>query len=87
MGYRVTRKFMPPPGSVHAPGEHYEVENPQSGTSLYRTCYFYRTPRGSELATDKLGERLASDGDLFRAVKEAVDAYDDLEHTRALESG
>lgn len=50
--------------------------------AAYRFYSFYRTPKGSEVAGDigysgaTLYYRLDKDGDIFRALKEAVEKYD-----------
>lgn len=85
MDLKVTRKYVPPAGSTDAPGEHYTLAStgPERRVSpnSYRHYSFYRTARGREVAQD-IGygtgpcHRLASDGDLFRAVKAAVEQYD-----------
>jgi hypothetical protein len=83
--YQVTRKYVPPAGSVDAPGEHYTLKRTEPDRHVSPTAYrfysFYRTPKGSEVAGE-MGYgtgpyyRLASDGDIFRALKEAVEKYD-----------
>lgn len=73
--YTVTSKYVPEPGKT-APGEHYTVEDPDKGESLFRKIHFYRTPRGHEVAEDNIGMRLQADGGLFRSVKAAVEKYD-----------
>lgn len=84
-GYRVTARYVPPAGSVDAPGEHYTLQRTRperfAGRMAHRTYAFYRTPHGREVAGE-LGYgagpyfRLAGDGEIFRALKETVEAYD-----------
>ena len=76
MNYKVTQKYVPAAGSVRAPGEHYTVTNESSRDSWFREVSFYRSPHGSEVAVDGTGHPLATDGDIFRAVREAVEQYD-----------
>jgi hypothetical protein len=76
MAYAVRRKYVPPTGGAVAPGEHYTVVDPNCGVSWYGIIHFYRTPKGREVATDDIGERLAQDGPIYLAVKAAVDQYD-----------
>lgn len=75
MSYKVTRKYVPPAGQV-VPGEHYTVTDPDFGVSWFREISFYRTPTGREVATDGIGHPLASDGEIYRAVRAAVEEYD-----------
>jgi hypothetical protein len=75
MAYKVTKKYVPPAGQV-VPGEHYTVTDPSCGVSWFRTISFYRTPTGREVATDGINNPLAKDGEIFRAVKAAVELYD-----------
>ena len=85
MDLKVTRKYVPPAGSLNAPGEHYTLVCTEPERRVARDAYrhysFYRTARGSEVAGD-MGYgtgpygRLASEGDLFRIVKAAVEQYD-----------
>jgi hypothetical protein len=77
--YKVTRKFTGLADSFQAPGDHYHLVNETAAPSdPFRLVNFYRTPRGREVATYGQGmeDRLAPDGDLFRHVKTAVEAYD-----------
>ena len=73
--YKVIKKYKPPPGQA-VPGEHYTVENPAEKNWWFRTIHFYRSPNGRENAMDGIRHSLMQDGDLYRAVKAAVDAYD-----------
>ena len=76
-GYQVTSKYAPAAGGgLSAPGEHYTLTDPGCGVSFLRTVSFYRTPGGREVATDGIGCRIAGDGDLFRALRDAVAEYD-----------
>jgi hypothetical protein len=77
MTYRVTRKYVPPVGGTNAPGEHYTLINEAAPGSFLYQVTFYRTAKGREVATDKLGFPLAQDGEIFRQVKAAVDTYDE----------
>lgn len=79
--YQVIKKYVPPPGQV-VPGEHYTVENPDEKNWWFRTISFYRSPNGRENAMDGIQHVLANDGDIFRAIKAAVEAYDAKEATR-----
>jgi hypothetical protein len=77
--YKVTRKFTGGTDSFQAPGDHYHLVNEAAALSdPFRLVNFYRTPGGREVATYSRGmeDRLAPDGDLFRHVKTAVEAYD-----------
>lgn len=84
--YQVTRKYVPPPGSIDAPGEHYTLQRTEPdrfmGRDAFRQYSFYRTARGSEVAGDTgysgatTYYRLDRDGDIFRALKAAVEEYD-----------
>ena len=84
MDLTVTRKYISSDGKA-APGEHYTLKctEPERRVSpdSCRHYAFYRSPKGSEVAQD-IGygtgpyTRLASDGDLFRIVKAAVEQYD-----------
>jgi hypothetical protein len=77
--YKVTRKFTGGTDSFQAPGDHYHLVNEAAALSdPFRLVNFYCTPRGREVATYGQGmeDRLAPDGDLFRQVKAAVEAYD-----------
>ena len=86
MMYQVTSKYVPPSGSGVAPGEHYTLQRTEPdrfvGRDAFRQYSFYRTPRGSEVAGDTgysratLYYRLDKDGDIFRALKAAVEKYD-----------
>lgn len=79
MPYKVTRMFTGGADSFQAPGDHYHLVNEAAALSdPFRLVNFYRTPRGREVATYGQGmkDRLAPDGDLFRQVKKAVEAYD-----------
>jgi hypothetical protein len=82
MTYEVTSKYVPPAGSLSAPGEHYVVMSKTDDVTVFRTVRLYRAPEGREVLTDALGERLAGDGDLFREVKAAVEVYE-REHADA----
>jgi len=74
MTYKVTRKCVLTE-DIRAPGEHYKVTDPDQST--FRKIWFYRSPTGREVATDNNnGCPLSPDGDLFRAVKAAVEEYD-----------
>lgn len=79
--YAVTSKYVPPTGKA-APGAHYTVENPSEENWWFRTISFYRSPHGREVALDGIQHVLANDGDIFRAVKTAVEAYDAKEAAR-----
>lgn len=84
MNLKVTQKYISS-ASKDAPGEHYTLTctEPERRVSpgAYRHYAFYRSPRGSEVASD-IGygtgpyHPLAPDGDLFRIVKAAVEEYD-----------
>jgi hypothetical protein len=85
---KVTRKYIPAPGSADAPGEHYTLQAAEPdrhvSPAAYRQFSFYRSPRGGEVAGDLgySGSRywpLASDEDAFRQVKAAVEEYDKAE--------
>jgi hypothetical protein len=77
MTYKVTRKYVPPAGSVKAPGEHYTVVTTARDVPPYfREVRFYRTAAGREVASDGIGHPLAPDGDLFRQVRAAVEQYE-----------
>jgi hypothetical protein len=82
MAYEVTSKYVPPAGSLSAPGQHYVVMSKTDDVTVFRTVRLYRAPEGREVLTDALGERLTDDGDIFREVKAAVDRYDQ-EHADA----
>jgi hypothetical protein len=92
MTYQVTRKYVPPPGSIQAPGEHYTLQRTapdrRISPAAYRQYSFYRTPKGSEVAGD-LGYagdnywRLDPDGCIFRELKAAVEEYDRREARNA----
>jgi hypothetical protein len=73
--YQVIRKYVPPAGQV-IPGEHYSVTDPACRDSWFREISFYRSPHGREVATDGIRHTLANDGEIFRAVKAAVERYD-----------
>lgn len=75
MAYRVTEKYEPHAEQTR-PGEHYTVENPSEKNWWFRTISFYRSPHGREVALDGIQHVLANDGDIFRSVKVAVEAYD-----------
>jgi hypothetical protein len=75
--YKVTHKYVPPAGSIKAPGQHYTVvTDAPDAPSFCREITFYRTAAGREIATDGTGARLLEDGDLFREVKAAVARYE-----------
>lgn len=79
MRYHVTRKFTGGADSFQAPGDHYHLVNEAAAlTDPFRLINLYRTPHGREVATYGRGieDRLDADGDLFRQVKAAVEAYD-----------
>lgn len=86
MSYIVICRYSPPPGSVDAPGTHYTLRRTEPdrfvGRDAFRQYSFYRTPRGSEVAGDlgyggaTLYYRLDKDGDIFRALRSAVEKYD-----------
>jgi len=85
--YKVVSKYVPPAATAEfAPGEHYILvcTEPERhvGPDAYRHYSFYRTRRGSEVASDlgyhvgQLRHPLAKDGEIFLAIKEAVERYD-----------
>lgn len=92
MNLAVTNKYISSDGSKGAPGEHYtlactQAERLIAGTPAYRHYAFYRSVRGSEVAQDigygsGPGHTLTPDGGLFRAVKTAVEEYDEKEQAK-----
>lgn len=74
--FQVHKLSAPPPGLP--PGEYYVVEiQPDLVPEELSPITFYRTRLGGEVASWN-GKRLVpgADDELFKAVKDAIDAYD-----------